>query len=395
MLRKTKSRANATGRLLAIDPSAGEPRELVLLKTEVSVGSEGTNDFAIQSTSVSRRHAIIRSRSGRYQVTDLNSTNGTFVNGQRVKGSAELERGDELRIGSVRFVVAAPNRGTTALRSRIVRRRWSVSGHTIAEIILVAFVIGFGSAQYLAYILYSEQNRLLLGKAVPVQAPGPQQIPRAELHPALPQPAEKATAPPSPLPLAKSAATPVESTSTIPARRVATIPANPNPSVPVTHEGNIVAAAVSLTSLVPGSGSDAGQLAPDFGLVDLSGRKVSLSALRGKVIFLNVWATWCPVCRREMPAIQKLYGEFKSYPDFRLIAVSEDQNQAAVAPFIERNDYQFPVLLDPGNQVDGAYGVRGLPSTFIIDRTGRVIWNCAGGLDWSSAELRNALRRLL
>ena len=395
MLRKTKSRANATGRLLAIDPSAGEPRELVLLKTEVSVGSEGTNDFAIQSTSVSRRHAVIRTRSGRYQVTDLNSTNGTFVNGQRVKGSAELERGDELRIGSVRFVVAAPNRGTTALRSRIVRRRWSVSGHTIAEIILVAFVIGFGSAQYLAYMLYSEQNRLLLGKAVPVQAPEPQQTPGAELHPALPQPAEKATAPPSPLPLAKSAATPVESTSTIPARRVATIPANPNPGVPVTHEGNIVAAAVSLTSLVPGSGSDAGQLAPDFGLVDLSGRKVALSALRGKVIFLNVWATWCPVCRREMPAIQKLYGEFKSYPDFRLIAVSEDQNQAAVAPFIERNDYQFPVLLDPENQVDGAYGVRGLPSTFIIDRTGRVIWNCAGGLDWSSAELRNALRRLL
>ena len=396
MLRKTKYRPRATGRLLAMDFSAGEPREFVLLKAEVAIGSEGVNDFPIQDTSVSRRHAIIRSRSGRYQVTDLNSTNGTFVNGQRVKGSAELERGDELRIGSVRFVVAAPSRDTTGLGSRTVRRRWSVSGHAIVEIVLLAFVVGFGSAQYLAYLMYSEQNQLLLGKAVPVPAVEPQNTRAAGLRPALPQPEENATVPPPPVPLTpKSAATPVESTSTIPARRVATIPANPNPGVPVPHEGNIVAAAVSLASLVPGSGSDAGQLAPDFGLVDLSGRKVSLSALRGKVIFLNVWATWCPVCRREMPAIQKLYGEFKSYPDFRLIAVSEDQNQAAVAPFIERNGYQFPVLLDPRNQVDGAYGVRGLPSTFIIDRTGRVIWNCAGGLDWSSAELRNALRRLL
>lgn len=394
MLRKTKSRANATGRLLVMDPAAGEPRELVLLKAEVSVGSEVANDFAIQSASVSRRHAIIRFRSGRYQVTDLNSTNGTFVNGQRVKGSAELERGDELRIGGVRFVVAAPNRDTIALRSRIVRRRWSVSGHTIAEIILAAFVIGFGSAQYLAYILYSEQNRLLLGKAIPAPAVEPQRMRVAGPRPVEPPPSGKAAAPLSPLPLAKSAATPVESTSAIKAERVATIPANPNPGVRVTHEGNTVAAAVALTSFIPGSGSDAGQLAPDFGLVDLSGRKVSLSALRGKVIFLNVWATWCPVCRREMPTIQKLYDQFRNYPDFRLIAVSEDQNQAAVAPFIERNGYQFPVLLDPGNQVSGAYGVSGFPSTFIIDRTGRIIWNCSGGLDWSSAELRNALQRL-
>ncbi|MBF6569868.1 MAG: TlpA family protein disulfide reductase [Candidatus Binataceae bacterium] len=156
-----------------------------------------------------------------------------------------------------------------------------------------------------------------------------------------------------------------------------------------------MAAAVSLTSLVPGSGSDAGQLAPDLSLVDLNGRTVLLSALRGKVIFLNVWATWCPVCRREMPAIQKLYAEFKNYPDFHLIAASEDQNQAAVAPFIENHGYQFQVLLDPGSQVGNAYRVRGLPSTFIIDRTGRVIWNCVGGLDWSSADLRNTLRRLL
>jgi peroxiredoxin len=385
MLRETKYRARATGRLVAIDPSAGEPLEFVLLKAEVSLGSDETNDFAINSGSVSRRHAIIRSRAGRYEVTDLNSTNGTFVNGQRVKGSIELERGDELRIGGVRFVVAAPNRDTSASGSRRVRRRWFVSGRTIAEIILVAFVIGFGSAQYLAYITYGEQNRLLLGKTVPVPAGQPQGTNGAGLRPALPQRAESAAAAPRPRSSApRAAGTPVESTSAMPARLVATIPAEPNPGMPGRHDSNIVAAAVSLTSLVPGSGSDAGQLAPDFGLVDLSGRKVSLSALRGKVIFLNVWATWCPVCRREMPAIQKLYDEFKNYPDFRLMAVSEDQNQAAVAPFIGRNGYQFPVLLDPGNQVDGAYGVLGLPSTFIIDRSGRVIWNYAGGLDWSS-----------
>jgi len=140
----------------------------------------------------------------------------------------------------------------------------------------------------------------------------------------------------------------------------------------------------------------AGNRAAGFSLKDLDGNTVSLSALQGKVIFLNVWATWCGPCRDEMPAMETLYNEFKSNQDFVMLAVSQDrEGKQAVKPYIEKNGYHFRVLLDPDNTISEAYNVSGVPETFIIDRHGRIVAHRMGGFDWSSSDVRGALEQLL
>ncbi len=143
-------------------------------------------------------------------------------------------------------------------------------------------------------------------------------------------------------------------------------------------------------------GVSAGKLAAPFALEDLNGRTVTLADLRGKVVFLNVWATWCGPCRQEMPSIETLYDEFKDNKDFVILAVSQDtRGREAVEPYVERNGYHFEVLLDPENKVGESYDVGGVPETFIIDRDGRIVAHHMGAFDWSSTDFRAALQELL
>lgn len=140
----------------------------------------------------------------------------------------------------------------------------------------------------------------------------------------------------------------------------------------------------------------AGKLASDFKLTDLKGRTVSLSALHGKVVFLNIWATWCAPCRDEMPSIESLYQKFNKDKDFVVLAVSQDTaGPKVVVPFVEKNKLTFTVLLDPQNQVGDAYGVSGIPETFIIGRDGRIVAHHLGPYDWSNPEIRDALQELI
>jgi peroxiredoxin len=140
----------------------------------------------------------------------------------------------------------------------------------------------------------------------------------------------------------------------------------------------------------------AGERAPDFTLPSLSGQEVSMAKLRGKVIILNVWATWCEPCRAEMPSMETLYEDFKSNKNFVLLAVSQDERgREAVAPFIKKNGYHFTVLLDPKNLVSSAYGASGVPETFVIGRDGRIVAHHLGAFDWSRSDVRDALKELL
>jgi cytochrome c biogenesis protein CcmG/thiol:disulfide interchange protein DsbE len=140
----------------------------------------------------------------------------------------------------------------------------------------------------------------------------------------------------------------------------------------------------------------AGEMAANFTLKDLKGDTVSLSSLRGKVVFLNIWATWCPPCREEMPSIQSLYEKFRGRKDFVVLAVSQDtEGFKAVAPYVEKNGIGFTVLLDPENKVGEEYDVSGIPETFIIDRDGRIVAHHLGPYDWSSGEMRSALEELI
>jgi peroxiredoxin len=136
-------------------------------------------------------------------------------------------------------------------------------------------------------------------------------------------------------------------------------------------------------------------LAPDFSVTDLSGKTVRLSALRGRVVVLNVWTTWCPPCRDEMPSMERLYRALAG-PDFELLAVSEDDGGVdLVRRFVEELAVTFPVLYDPERQVGRRYGVWGYPETFVIDRAGRIVERVIGPRTWDTPEQVAALRGLM
>jgi peroxiredoxin len=138
-----------------------------------------------------------------------------------------------------------------------------------------------------------------------------------------------------------------------------------------------------------------GTTAPEFSLSDLAGGTVRLANLKGRIVFLNVWATWCEPCREEMPAMQTLYGRLRG-PDFEMLAVSADQGAGeAVGRFVRDLGLTFPVLLDPELQVVGRYGVTGYPETFVIDRNGRVVAHEIGPRAWDAPATLAAFQRLI
>jgi peroxiredoxin len=141
----------------------------------------------------------------------------------------------------------------------------------------------------------------------------------------------------------------------------------------------------------------AGDIASDFKLENaFTGETVTLASLKGKVVFLNVWATWCGPCREEMPSMETLYDELKGNKDFVMLAVSQDaKGKSAVVPYVEKNGYHFEVLLDPENKVGESYSVSGVPETFIIDRNGRIVAHHMGAFDWSRPDVKEALQQLL
>lgn len=138
-----------------------------------------------------------------------------------------------------------------------------------------------------------------------------------------------------------------------------------------------------------------GAPAPNFQLYDLTGRLVTLSDYRGRVVLLNFWATWCGPCRVEMPAMEDLYREFNRR-DFEILAVSTDQQGAAVTrPFSEEMDLTFPILHDSDFRVGVAYGARTLPMTFLVNRQGVITHRIFGARDWQSPEGRQLINKLV
>lgn len=118
-------------------------------------------------------------------------------------------------------------------------------------------------------------------------------------------------------------------------------------------------------------------IAPDFHLLAIDGSTVSLGDLRGQVVLLNFWATWCPPCKAEMPDLDALYREHKSQRNFVVLGVDAEESQAEVGAFARSHDVTFPLLLDSDGKVtDGLYVIRSLPTSMIIDRDGRIrdVW---------------------
>ena len=124
------------------------------------------------------------------------------------------------------------------------------------------------------------------------------------------------------------------------------------------------------------------QQAKDFNVAALEGGNVRLADLKGKVVFLNLWATWCPPCKEEMPAMERLWQRYK---DQGLVVIALSMDSAGVKvvkPFIEQAKYTYRVGLDPKMEIAQLYGARSLPSTFIIDRNGELRAIALGPRDW-------------
>jgi peroxiredoxin len=148
-------------------------------------------------------------------------------------------------------------------------------------------------------------------------------------------------------------------------------------------------------SVQPGSQSERNVVAPDFILPGLNGTPVRLSDHRGNVVLLNFWATWCPPCRAEMPSIEKLYQLYRER-GLTILAISNDvSGRSVVEPFVRERGLTFPILLNPEGDVFAQYGVRGLPTSYVLDRRGRIVSGEVGARDWSAAAAREAVERLL
>ena len=134
--------------------------------------------------------------------------------------------------------------------------------------------------------------------------------------------------------------------------------------------------------------------APDFTLESLSGKRMGLKDFRGKVVFLNFWATWCVPCRDEMPLMEALHREFKNQ-GLAVVAVNFREDKEAVRRFFDELGLSFDAMLDVDGEVSEQYGAFSLPLTYLIDRDGRFVGKAVGIRPWDGADAKGFIRELL
>ncbi len=149
---------------------------------------------------------------------------------------------------------------------------------------------------------------------------------------------------------------------------------------------------------------EVGQAAPNFQATDLDGNPVQLTDLQGEVVLLNIWATWCPPCREEMPSMQRL-EEMLGPRGLKIVAVSIDAPVGGVDPggrpggdvaaFGEEMGLTFPLWLDPPGLIQRAYSTTGVPESFVIDRNGTIVKKVLGPTEWDSEANVELFNRLL
>jgi peroxiredoxin len=133
---------------------------------------------------------------------------------------------------------------------------------------------------------------------------------------------------------------------------------------------------------------------PDFSLINPEGKKISLKDFRGKTVFLNFWATWCEPCREEMPAMEKLYQDYKN-KNFVVLAINvKDRKQEALA-FVKELKLTYPIAFDPNAEVASLYGAWGLPTTYLIGPKGEGLARGWGPAEWYGPASRNLFKELL
>jgi thiol-disulfide isomerase/thioredoxin len=136
--------------------------------------------------------------------------------------------------------------------------------------------------------------------------------------------------------------------------------------------------------------------APDFVLGDMDEEKVSLKELRGKVVLINFWATWCPPCRREMPSMERLYQKING-DNFTVLAVNQMEAEDLVFAFTGQLevDLTFTILFDKDSSVSQAFNVKGLPTSYLIDKKGNIRYRAIGGREFDHPEVEKLITNLI
>lgn len=169
--------------------------------------------------------------------------------------------------------------------------------------------------------------------------------------------------------------------------------------------GALVALAVVIMAWVAQLPSpEPGSQAPSFTAQDLEGNEVSLEAFEDNVVLLNIWATWCPPCRYEMPSMQRLYDHFEDEP-FEIVAVSVDAPQGErdeagnpggnVQEFVDELGLTFPILHDPRQEIQRTYQSPWLPESFVIGMDGVIYRKVPGATEWDEPRYKELIQRLL
>jgi thiol-disulfide isomerase/thioredoxin len=156
------------------------------------------------------------------------------------------------------------------------------------------------------------------------------------------------------------------------------------------------AGAADLPALAESLTPQAPQSAPALKLQDLDGKTHDLARLRGKVVLVNFWATWCPPCRREMPSLERLSQALAGEP-FAVLAVDVGEGVETIESFTSQLDAvpTFPILLDTRAQTMQAWKIAGLPTTFVVDKKGRIVATAVGGREFDHPKIVQAIREHL
>ncbi|MHB8483288.1 MAG: peroxiredoxin family protein [Nitrospiria bacterium] len=138
-----------------------------------------------------------------------------------------------------------------------------------------------------------------------------------------------------------------------------------------------------------------GFTAPDLRLKNIKGDIISLDSLRGKIVLVNFWATWCAPCRSEMPSMEELYRSFDRR-NFEILAISSDEDGLrSVKPFQEEYQFSFPILIDETLLINDLYGVSSIPTSMIVDRKGIITNRFFGAVDWNDPRQKNLIAQMI
>ena len=156
---------------------------------------------------------------------------------------------------------------------------------------------------------------------------------------------------------------------------------------------------VWIKSLVPPE-SPSGSLqflsaAPELPVFDKAGKKTDLAKQKGKIFIVNFWATWCPPCVEEIPALSRFWDKYRTREDVELYAISVDKDWKTIDDFMAKNPSTIPLFHDPGAATAKRFGTTQYPETYIINDKGRVLFRVQGAVDWSNADVRARIEQLI